>query len=1004
MRFGILGPLQLGDGAATVTAARERILLAVLLLNPGRVVAVDELVDAVWGEDPPSTARGQLQSCVSRLRRTLLAAGFPPDVLATDPAGYLARVAPPVVLDATVFAGFVDDARAAAADERFEVAARAFRSALALWRGPALSAITAPAVRRGAAVLDEQRMLAIEDRIDVELRLGGGGDLLGELMDLVERHPLRERLRAQLMLALRANGRPADALEVYRAGREILAGQVGIEPGSRLREAHRRVLGGDAEPPAERLAETDPVLPPRPAPRCLPRAIADFTGHAEVVADLVAQIANAEPDRPLVRAIDGMAGSGKTTLAVHVATAVGGCFPDAHLFVDLHGHSEQPPLTPDAALATLLRQLGVPGERIPADQDGRITLWRSELARRRVLMVLDNAASTAQVSPLLPTGPGCLALVTSRRRLVGLDGVRPRSLPVLTAAESVELLARIAGPERIRADPLGAAEVVRRCGYLPLAIRLAGARLAHRPRWKLADLIQRLGTDRSPLAEFAAEHRRVADAFALSYARVAPAAQQAFRFLGCYPGRQFDAYVVAAMTGAPLAVARELLDELVDVHLVETLDGDRYRLHDLVREYARELSVGAEPGPDRQRAAIALLDLHLHACARISQAMESSASRANFVLPDPPRPDLVDAAVAQGRAWFDERRPELPTLVRAAYDHGAHRYCWQLARASWWLVYVGGHLDELIETHALGLRAAELLADDGAIAMMRNYLASAYFRLGRFAESIELLELALELRRRAGDRIGLAGTHKNLGVGYAIIGRIPEALANLERALSLHRTLNNLSGLADVLNDLGFTYLLVGRYAEALAMHRRQLLLVRQLGDTHNISSAIGHIGAVLSRQGHHDQALRRLRLALRMKESEGNRFGVGELCNEIGTIERIRGRADQAVALHRRALGAMLTAGDRAGECTSRNALGRALLDLGETADAVQAHQRALLAATKIQFRYGQADALDGLAACLLPTDPVQARSHWTRALTLFEQISAPQRHEVRRRLAELE
>lgn len=998
MRFDILGPLRLGDGSATVTAARERTLLAVLLLNAGRVVAVDELVDAMWPENPPSTARGQLQSCVSRLRRTLVAAGFPPDVLATDPAGYLIRVEPPVSLDAADFAGLVGQARAAVAAERFENAARAFRSALALWRGPALAAITAPAVRRGAAMLDEQRMLAIEDRFDVELRLGRCGDLLTELTELVQRHPLRERLRAQLMLALRAHGRPADALELYRAGREILAGQLGIEPGPQLRETHRQILvseGGDDQAGATATA-------PRPTPRCLPRAIADFTGHAGAVAQLLTDIGHADPDRPAVHAIDGMAGSGKTTLAVHVATALGGCYPDAHLFVDLRGHSEQSPLTPAAALAALLRQLGVPGERIPTELDDRVMLWRNELAHRRALVVLDNAAGTAQVAPLLPAGPGCLVLVTSRRRLVGLDGVRPRSLTVLSPTEAVELLARIAGPERVRADPAGAAEVVRRCGFLPLAIRLAGARLAHRPRWQLADLIQRLGTDRSPLAEFTAEHRRVADAFALSYVQVSPPAQRAFRLLGWYPGRQLDAYVVAALIGEPLPVARELLDELVDAHLVEPLDGDRCRLHDLVREYAVELA-GDGSEPDRRRAITALLDLYLHACGRISQARESPVSRANFVLPPPPRPDLVDACVALGQPWFDERRPELPALVRAAFEHGRYQHCWQLARACWRLLYAAGHSDELIEIHTVGLRAAEALGEAGPIATMRNYLASAYFRLGRFAEAIELMEVARELRRRTGDRLGLAGTHKNLGVAYAVTGRIPEALENLQWALSLYRELDNLPGIADVLNDLGLNYLALGRYEEALTVQRRQLLLCRQLGDTHYRSSGMAHIGMVLRRQGRYEQALRRLRVALRMKEAEGNRFGVGELLNEIGMIARARGRPAEAVELHRRALDAMLTVGDRAGECNSRNCLGRALLDLGETEAARQVHDRALRTATKIQFRLGQAQALDGIAACLLPADPGGARCYWTRALALFEQIGSPDGDEVRRRLAEL-
>lgn len=1017
MRFGILGPLQLGDGSTTVTAARERTLLAVLLLNANRVVAVDELVDAVWDDDPPSTARGQLQSCVSRLRRTLVGAGFPPDVLVTDPAGYLVRIDPPVSLDAAEFAGSVDEARLAVAEGRLEDAARAFRSALALWRGPALAAITAPAVRRGAAILDEQRMQALEDSFEVELKLGRAGDLLAELTELVARHPLRERLRSQLMLALRANGRPAEALEVYRAGRQILADQLGIEPGPRLRETHRKILTGEAEAAEPIAPRPGQPMPLRPAPRCLPRAIADFTGHAEVVARLLADIKGADPDRPSVHVIDGMAGSGKTTLAVHVATELGSCFPDAHLFVDLHGHSEQSPLTPAAALGTLLRQLGVPGERIPAELSERVMLWRSELAHRRALVVLDNAASTAQVSPLLPAGPNCLVLVTSRRRLVGLDGVRPLSLSVLNPREAVELLARIAGPERVRADPASAAEVVRRCGYLPLAIRLAGSRLAHRPRWRLADLVRRFDTDRSPLAEFTAEHRRVADAFALSYVQVTPPAQRAFQLLGWYPGRQFDAFVVAALIDEPLAVAREVLDELVDAHLVEALDGDRHRLHDLVREYAAQLAAGGGPDSasdsarsvatpereaERRRALVAVLDLHLHACGRISQARESPVSRANFVLPPPPRPDLVELCVARGRAWLDERRPELPALVRAAFDHGLYQHCWQLARACWRILYAAGHSDELIETHTVGLRAAEALGEDGPIAMMRNYLASAYFRLGRFGKAIELLEVARELRQRIGDRRGLAGTHKNLGVAYAITGRIPQALENLERALSLYRELDNLPGIVDVLNDLGLAYLALGRYEEALTMHRRQLLLCRQLGETYYLSTGMAHIGAVLSRQGRYDQALRRLRVALRMKEADGNRYGVGELLNEIGHITRVRGRPAEAVELHRRALEAMLTVGDRAGECMCRNYLGQALLDLGDTEAALAAHHQALRAATEIQFRYGQATALDGIAACLSSTDPAEARSYRVRALALFEQIGSPERHEVRRRLAE--
>ncbi|MFD0741511.1 BTAD domain-containing putative transcriptional regulator [Phytohabitans flavus] len=406
MRFGILGPLRVGgteDG--TVTAGRDRVVLAMLLLNAGRVVSVDRLMAAMWDGAPPNTARGQLQTCVSRLRRSL-AVTVGDEVIVTDPAGYSARIAPDD-LDAAVFSTLTAQARAAADGDRLEAARDAYRAALKLWRGPALSGIASRAVQRGAAALDEQQAVAIEECVEVELRLGRERELLGELTDLAERYPLRERLRTQLMLALYRAGRQADALAVYREARTVLAEDLGIEPGPALREMHQRILVGDVGVPGDERRSHPPA-------RCLPRTAADFTGRNDVVARLVEAVERADPSGPVIQLIDGMAGSGKTTLAVHVATLLSGRYPDAQLFVDLHGHSERRPLEPSAALVTLLRQLGVPSERIPPSPDERVALWRTELAARRVLVVLDNAGSTAQVGPLLPAAPGCLALVTSR--------------------------------------------------------------------------------------------------------------------------------------------------------------------------------------------------------------------------------------------------------------------------------------------------------------------------------------------------------------------------------------------------------------------------------------------------------------------------------------------------------------------------------------------------------------------------------------------------------------
>lgn len=591
LRYRILGPLSIvGDERqVAVTAGRDRIVLTMLLLHPNRIVGASKIKEAVWGSLPPATARNQLQTCVFRLRRAL-----PPDVIFTDRAGYGIRVGPDE-LDAAVFIRRVEAARSAADPG---TALRAYREALDLWRGPACAEIDAPPVREAAAMLDEQYTAAVEDWVDLELDGGHARELLASLTALVQRFPLRERLRGQLMLALYRSGRQGDALIEFRRARQVLREELGIEPGTDLRNLHREILNdavpADGEPHRESGAEAAGIPPAPPggagAARCLPRTVRDFTGRDDLVARLVTEINGTGPADPAVLEIDGMAGSGKTTLALHLAALVGNRYPDAHLFVDLHGHSEQAPVQPAAALLVLLRQLGLSAGAIPADLVGRVGLWRTEVARRRMLVVLDDAASSAQVAELLPASARSLALVTSRRRLAGLDGVRLESLPLLTAGEAATLFARIAG-ERVWAEPAAAAEVVRRCGGLPLAIRLAGARLAQRPRWRVADLARRLGEAALPL--LAVENRTVARAFALSYGQLDGATQRFFQVLGGYRGASFDAPAAAALSGLRLERAAELLDELVAGHLIEEPEPGVFRLHDLLREYAAALTGAA---------------------------------------------------------------------------------------------------------------------------------------------------------------------------------------------------------------------------------------------------------------------------------------------------------------------------------------------------------------------------------------------------------------------------
>ncbi|MEU8069516.1 MULTISPECIES: BTAD domain-containing putative transcriptional regulator [unclassified Micromonospora] len=989
MRFGILGPLRVGGGEATVTAGRDRTVLAVLLLRPGRVVPVEDLVDAVWDERPPATARTQLQSCVSRLRQRFVRLGLPAGTIVTDPAGYTIRVEAGD-LDAEVFASTVETARRNAAAGRLTEARQHYRAALALWRGPALAGVPARSVRQRARALDEQRLGVLEDCVDIELRLRMAADLIDELTEAVERNPLRERLRGQSMLALSAVGRHADALAVYREGRRIYAEELGIEPGAALQELHQRILAGDVALGGPENRPTAPV-------RALPRTISDFTGRQQTVSRLVREIVE---DGIRVQLIDGMAGSGKTTLAVQVATAVADRFPDAQLFVDLHGHSEQSPLATTAAVATLLRQLGVPPERVPADLADRLAVWRSELAGRRAVVVLDNAADADQVAPLLPNGPDCLVLITSRRRLVGLDSGRPSSLPVLDSDEAVELLARVAGTERIAAEPEAAAEVARRCGHLPLALRLAGARLAHRPRWRVADLAQRLAGASDPLAELAAGERSVARAFALSYEQVSAVAQRVFRLLGLHPGVTADNRVAAVLTELSVPDAQDALDELVDAHLVDEAEPGRYRLHDLIREYARMLVAQRETVEERRAVTARLLDFHLHVAAALGKAIDSVGCPS---LPEPVRSDLVDGTVALGRPWLEENRPAMTALVRLAEQEGFLQQSWQLARVGWSINFYGGHLDDLVETHQIGLRAAERLGDDEAVATMLNYLASADYRRARFAEAIRRMEAAVGIYRRLGRRDDLVKALGNLGTAYGVDGQPQRAIKVFESLLVPARRMPDPTSFLSWLNNLAFTLIEIGRYDEAVRMCRDQMAVARQAGDLRQVGNAIGHLGMARHRRGERGPALRLLGAGARLKRQVGNRYGEGELLNELGTMEREEGRPELAAELHWEALVAMTDAGDLVGQCATRNLLARAILDQGDVASALDLHRRVLSDAARLGARYEQARALDGMARCLRHTDAERARRYAGRALALFRQVESPDQREAERLLAEL-
>ena len=1004
MRFGILGPLriQVGDTDTTLAAGRERTVLGVLLLYPNEVVPVEHLAEAVWGADPPSTMRAQIHSCVSRLRRALRVKGIDEDVIVTDPAGYVVRV-DREDLDSLVFARYVLEGRAAAHAGRLDDARVHFRAALALWRGPALAGMGSRQIEIGASGLEEKRSNALEDCVDVELRLGLAHELLGELTDVVERYPVRERTRGQLMVALYRVGRQADALAVYRQGREVLADELGLEPGPHLQELHKRILNRDPV----LLGDLQPAPAPvsaRPPSRCLPRDVVDFTGREATVARLLSLVPDDPqhaPATPVIEVIDGMAGTGKTSLAVHVAHQATERYPDAQLFVDLHGHSDQAPIDAGTALDALLRQLGVPAERIPERLDDRAMLWRNELAGRCALVVLDNAADSAQIQPLLPGGSRTLTLITSRRRLPGLDGVHPVSLDVLDREQAVRLLARVAG-DRVAAEPAAAAEVARLCGYLPLALRLAAARLIHRSRWTVTDLAERLTRAKAPLAELAVEGRTVSAAFALSYQHLDATGQRVFRLLGLHPPHAFDARAVAAMADVDADTAQDVLEDLVDVHLLETPSAQVYRLHDLLHEYARELATQADlraAGRDAQRR---LIDHYLRAAARATGFLEPAFARESLDLLDPAGwvPEITNEE--QALAWLDHERLNLIACIRIAAELGWSRSVCQLARAMWVYLWLNGYTDELVEAHELALAAAETLGDEAAIATAHNYLASGYGRQGRWSEVITQLHRALDVRRRLGDVPGQVATLDNLGLAYRHAGRYAEAVEHIQQELELAHRLGP-AALSRPMANLGSVYMLFGRYTEALHQHRQHLAASRRLGNRYQQAIALGDLGAVHVRLGHFAVAVALLKRAAQLKPEVGNRFGAAETLSDLGTAYRGLGLLDDALTCQRQALELMRGVGDLAGECQIRNDLGVTLCAAGETAEALDSHHTAMRLAESVGNSYQLARAHDGMATAWERTHPDRAREHGSIALRLFTELGVPERDQAERRLADL-
>ncbi|GAA1279348.1 AfsR/SARP family transcriptional regulator [Saccharothrix xinjiangensis] len=835
IRFNVLGPLEVWHGAerVAVPSGRGRVLLATLLLRANEQVTVDELVDRLWdgGASKPERAKATLQMVVRRLRQALGEA----NVVRTVVGGYFADV-PPGALDLHRFRELVARDRLA--------------EALALWRGAPLADVASDVLHRDdVAPLLEERLAVLERRVAADLGAGRSAELVPELRSLTARHPLRERFWGALVLALHRSGRTAEALAAYQEVRGLLAEELGIDPSEELRSLHQVVLG--ASPP--RAAR--PVAPPRQvaaAAQQLPADVRSFTGRQAELAALDRLVADTRA--ATVVAITGMGGLGKTALAVHWAHSRAADFPDGRLFANLRGFDhDTPPLAPEQALTHLLGALGTSPERIPAALDQQVALYRSLLADRRALVVLDNAADVAQVRPLLPSGPGNFVLVTGRNDLRGLlalnDAVLVR-LDVLAPVEGLDLLRRILGPERVDAETGASAELVEVCGGLPLALRVAAATMAAEG-CAAADYVAALKSgDRLSGLEIPGDPASaVRVTFHLSYRALTPSARQLFRLLGVVPCRDFTAETAAALTGAGLDGARRALAELLRAHLLEQPQPGRFVMHDLLRLHAEACATTEESEEDRRLAAARLLDFYLHNVDRADRVSRRSRTQ----LPLTPVADTVPLLSFEDRrramGWVGSEMPNLRVLIPFAAERGWHEHAWQIPAAMWSYLHTHYVWAEWRALTEIALASARHLGNRFAEAIALHTLGSMTRRV-RPEDSLVELSLALEIREEIRHEHGTAATCLELSGAYESLGRYAEAVAHGERVVELWTAQGNQEGLAVALNNLAGTLSLAGHHEQALAVGERAVDLYRRSSGMWSVKHAQETVAQILHRMG----------------------------------------------------------------------------------------------------------------------------------------------------------
>ncbi|WP_416959583.1 BTAD domain-containing putative transcriptional regulator [Streptomyces sp. Agncl-13] len=954
LRFSVLGPVRAWRGPVSLPTGspQQRALLAALLLREGRTATAGELIDALWGDDPPSQALAAVRTYASRLRKALDAG-----VLVSESGGYAVRGLPEGALDVAEVHDLANEAEKAKSAGDLCHARDLLGRALSLWDGEPLAGLPGPYAEAQRVRLEEWRLQLLESRLDMDLEQGCHAEAVSELTALTAAHPLRERLRELLMLALYRSGRQAEALAVYADTRRLLADELGVDPRPGLRELQNRILQADpglAEPSAP-AAETV-TAPVRP--HQLPATVPDFTGRVSFVSELIDVLASAEGRVMAVSALAGIGGVGKTTLAVHVAHQARSAFPDGQLYVDLQGAGSQA-AEPETVLGAFLRALGTADSAIPDSLEERSALYRSVLDGRRVLVLLDNARDAAQVRPLLPGMEGCAALVTSRVRMVDLAGAHLIDLDVMSPEEALQLFTKIVGAERVAAERESALDVVAACGFLPLAIRIAASRLAARRTWTVSVLAAKLADERRRLDELQAGDLAVKATFELGYGQLEPAQARAFRLLGLADGPDISLAAAAAMLNLPVEETEDLLESLVDTSLVESAAPGRYRYHDLVRLYARACAERDEWPPSEPAASLSrLLDFYLATVSGV-YLIERPGDRLVDHLEHTDQPGLVFPDRHTAQDWLYAEAVCLLACVRQAARTGTLRRAVDVLWAACDLAESGTNSKEYEAVAALLRTTAREAGDPRTEARALTLLSFVHHISGsRFDVALQEAERASELAERADDPLTGCWSSNISGVVSLYQNRHEEGAAHFTRAIESFRALGDRPGEASALCNLSRIHLATSRTASAVALAQQGTAMYDDMG--HDLRGANGRyaLGLALTQSGQLSEATECLNQALQVFRDSRQRLWEGMTLFRLAELDLAARRPAQAAVNAEAALTLLRGIGGEWRRGNVLTVLGRGLNGIGQ---------------------------------------PGRAQVCWREALDLFETLGAPEADEVR-------